>query len=219
MGADTALNNIVSAVDKIKQSAVAARRVFVVEVMGGKVWLPGADERAGDAERVYLHEGVTLQDLVQDVNNLITGFSHGKRLGLMIRNEMVNPTYDTRFMTALFEEEGGDLFEVRQAILGHIQQGGSPTPFDRNFASRLAADCIDYFTRLAAGEEEAQSSVVGLLGRTYEFTPFEDVPRLLNRKDRRPLDQWWMALRPLARILAQPGPSAHPAEEAVITAG
>src|SRR5690606_12801657 len=221
VGADTALNNIVSAVDKIKQSAVAARRVFVVEVMGGKCgYLALMSALATGAERVYLHEeGVTLQDLVQDVNNLITGFSHGKRLGLMIRNEMVNPTYDTRFMTALFEEEGGDLFEVRQAILGHIQQGGSPTPFDRNFASRLAADCIDYFTRLAAGEEEAQSSVVGLLGRTYEFTPFEDVPRLLNRKDRRPLDQWWMALRPLARILAQPGPSAHPAEEAVITAG
>ena len=221
VGADTALNNIVSAVDKIKQSAVAARRVFVVEVMGGKCgYLALMSALATGAERVYLHEeGVTLQDLVQDVNNLITGFSHGKRLGLMIRNEMVNPTYDTRFMTALFEEEGGDLFEVRQAILGHIQQGGSPTPFDRNFASRLAADCIDYFTRLAAGEEEAQSSVVGLLGRTYEFTPFEDVPRLLNRKDRRPLDQWWMALRPLARILAQPGPSAHPAEETLITAG
>ena len=221
VGADTALNSIVSAVDKIKQSAVASRRVFVVEVMGGKCgYLALMSALATGAERVYMHEeGVTLQDLVQDVNDLIAGFNRGKRLGLMIRNEMVNPTYDTRFMTALFEEEGGDLFEVRQAILGHIQQGGSPTPFDRNFASRLAADCIDYFTRLAAGEEEAQSSVVGLLGRTYEFTPFEDVPRLLNRKDRRPLDQWWMALRPLARILAQPGPSAHPAEETLITAG
>jgi 6-phosphofructokinase 1 len=175
---------------------------------------------ATGAERVYLHEeGVTLEDLVHDVNMLVAGFSQGKRLGLMIRNEMVNPTYDTRFMAALFEEEGGDLFEVRQAILGHIQQGGSPTPFDRNFASRLAADCIDLFTRFAADAEESLSCVAGLLQRNYTFTPLEDVPRLMNRKDRRPLDQWWMALRPLARILAQPGPSARAVQEELETAG
>lgn len=220
VGADTALNSIVSAVDKIKQSAVASRRVFVVEVMGGKCgYLALMSALATGAERVYLHEeGVTLQDLVQDVNTLIEGFNQGKRLGLMIRNERANPTYDTRFMTALFEEEGGDLFEVRQAILGHIQQGGSPTPFDRNFASRLAADCIDYFSRIASGEEEAQSCAAGLLGRAYTFTPLEDVPKLMNRKDRRPLEQWWMGLRPIARILAQPGPSDHPVEEEVPTA-
>jgi 6-phosphofructokinase 1 len=221
VGADTALNSIVWAVDKIKQSAVASGRVFVVEVMGGKCgYLALMGALATGAERVYLHEeGVTLEDLVHDVNMLVAGFSQGKRLGLMIRNEMVNPTYDTRFMAALFEEEGGDLFEVRQAILGHIQQGGSPTPFDRNFASRLAADCIDLFTRFAAGEEESLSCVAGLLQRNYTFTPLEDVPRLMNRKDRRPLDQWWMALRPLARILAQPGPSARAVQEEVETAG
>jgi 6-phosphofructokinase 1 len=218
VGADTALNSIVSAVDKIKQSAVASRRAFVVEVMGGKCgYLALMSALATGAERVYLHEeGVTLQDLVYDVNVLIEGFSHGKRLGLMIRNEMANPTYDTRFMTALFEEEGGDLFEVRQAILGHIQQGGSPTPFDRNFASRLAADCIDYLTRMATGEAEPESCVVGLQQRAYQFTPLEDVPRLLNRKDRRPRDQWWMALRPLARVLAQPGPQRGSIGEAML---
>jgi 6-phosphofructokinase 1 len=208
VGADTALNSIVSAVDKIKQSAVASRRVFVVEVMGGKCgYLALMSALATGAERVYLHEeGVTLEDLVQDVNMLVSGFNQGKRLGMIIRNELANPTYDTRFMTALFEEEGGDLFEVRQAILGHIQQGGSPTPFDRNFASRLAADCINYLTQIARGEKEPDSCVVGLLQSAYQFTPLEDVPRLLNRKDRRPRDQWWMSLRPLARVLAQPGP-------------
>jgi 6-phosphofructokinase 1 len=57
------------------------------------------------------------------------------------------------------------------------------------------------------------------LGRAYTFTPLEDVPRLMNRKDRRPLDQWWMALRPIARILAQPGPATQAAPEAVETPG
>ena len=46
----------------------------------------------------------------------------------MIRNEYANQIYTTPFMCALFEEEGGDLFDVRQAILGHLQQGGDPSP-------------------------------------------------------------------------------------------
>lgn len=212
VGADTALNSIVDAVDKIKQSAVATRRAFVVEVMGGRCgYLALMSALATGAERVYLaEEGVTLKDLVHDVNQLIEGFSRGKRLGVMIRNEMANPTYDTRFMTALFEEEGGELFDVRQAILGHIQQGGSPTPFDRNLASRLAADCIDYFER-EIGRPEPESAVIGLLEQVIRFTNLEDVPRLLDRKERRPRNQWWMSLRPIARVLAQPRPHARAA--------
>ncbi|MDX1662150.1 MAG: 6-phosphofructokinase [Candidatus Promineifilaceae bacterium] len=208
IGADTALNSIVEAVDKIKQSAVATRRVFVVEVMGGRCgYLALMSALATGAERVYLaEEGVTLQNLVEDVQQLVEGFSHGKRLGMMIRNEMVNPTYDTRFMAALFEEEGGTLFDVREAILGHIQQGGNPTPFDRNMASRLAADCIEYFQKQAE-QEEPESAVIGLLQGSIQFTNLEDIPRMLNRKERRPRDQWWMSLRPIARVLAQPGPA------------
>jgi len=49
----------------------------------------------------------------------------------MIRSEHANDVYDTGFMCALFEEEGGGLFDVRQSILGHLQQGGDPSPFDR----------------------------------------------------------------------------------------
>ncbi len=65
-------------------------------------------------------------------------------MGLIIRNELANEVYDTSFMAALFEEEGGDLFDVRQAILGHMQQGGDPSPFDRILATRFAAKSIDY---------------------------------------------------------------------------
>ncbi len=218
IGADTALNSIVNAVDKIKQSAVASRRVFVVEVMGGRCgYLALMSALASGAERVYLaEEGVTLADLVDDVRQLINGFSEGKRLGVMIRNELANETYDTRFMCALFEEEGGDLFDVRQSILGHIQQGGNPTPFDRNLASRLAADCIEYL-EAQWDTDEPQSAVVGLLGSTMDFTNLEDIPRMMNRQERRPHEQWWMALRPIARVLAQPRPqeAVELVEEAV----
>ena len=47
-------------------------------------------------------------------------------------------------MCALFEEEGGDLFDVRQAILGHLQEGGDPSPFDRILATRLADECVSF---------------------------------------------------------------------------
>ena len=146
IGVDTALNSIVDAVDKIKQSAVATRRCFVVEVMGhwcGYLALMGG--LATGAERVYLNEeGVTLKDLQKDVETLSQGFKMGKRLGLMIRNEYANQIYTTTFMCALFEEEGKDLFDVRPAILGHLQQGGNPSPYDRIQATRLARLCLEH---------------------------------------------------------------------------
>jgi 6-phosphofructokinase 1 len=208
IGADTALNNIVSAVDKIKQSAVASRRAFVVEVMGrwcGYLALMSA--LATGAERVYIpEEGVTLEDLVADVNKLVQGFKQGKRLGVMIRNELANETYSTSFMCALFEEEGGDLFDVRQAILGHIQQGGNPSPFDRIMATRLASMCIDYIEQ-HMDDEEPRSACIGQERGQIGFTDLEDMHRLMDRRYRRPKEQWWLGLRPVARVLAQPGPS------------
>jgi 6-phosphofructokinase 1 len=207
VGADTALNSIINAVDKIKQSAVASRRTFVVEVMGqycGYLALMGA--MASGAERVYMHEeGVTLQDLVSDVEQLTTGFKRGKRLGLLIRNEKANNVYTTEFMRALFEEEGGELFDVRQAILGHMQQGGDPSPFDRILATRFAAHCVEYLEK-QIGEAEPVSATIGETGGELHFTNLEDIPRLIDKQFPRPRRQWWMQLREIARVLAQPAP-------------
>ena len=81
------------------------------------------------------------------------GFRHGKRLGLLIRNEDANPFYTTPFMCALYEQEGGELFDVRQAILGHLQQGGDPSPFDRILATKPPE-------RVAAQAEENRTVMV-----------------------------------------------------------
>jgi phosphofructokinase len=134
IGSDTALNSIVADVDKIRQSAVASRRVFVVEVMGRDCgYLALLSGLATGAERIYLpEEGITLDDLTADVHALADGFRSGKRLGLIIRNENADPVYTTGFITSLFEKEGGELFDARQAILGHVQEGGDPSPFDRH---------------------------------------------------------------------------------------
>ncbi|MFZ0548686.1 MAG: 6-phosphofructokinase [Candidatus Promineifilaceae bacterium] len=207
VGADTALNSIISAVDKIKQSAVASRRVFVVEVMGQYCgYLALMSALATGAERVYLpEEGVTLSDLEADVKMLNQGFRQGKRLGMIIRNEKANETYTTDFMCSLFEEEGGELFDVRQAILGHIQQGGNPTPFDRIMANRLASRCVTYLEE-NVGRPDPISASIGLENGSIGFTNLEDVPRMMDRKYRRPKKQWWLALRPIAKVMAQPAP-------------
>jgi 6-phosphofructokinase 1 len=208
VGADTALNSIMDAVDKIKQSAVASRRVFVVEVMGRRCgYLALMSALATGAERVYIHEeGVSLTDMVHDVDQLITGFKKGKRLGLVIRSEDANRTYSIDFMSALFREESGDLFDVRQAVLGHLQQGGNPKPFDRNLATRLATNCIDILEEKIMADDK-ESVCIGLQGGKVNYTSFDDLPRLMDLKNDRPKEQWWLDLRPIARVLAQPGPN------------
>ncbi|MFN8450404.1 MAG: 6-phosphofructokinase [Anaerolineae bacterium] len=211
IGADTALNNIVWAVDRIKQSAIAQRRCFVVEVMGRHCgYLALMSGLATGAERVYLHEeGVTLHDLQNDLNQLIDGFKNGKRLGLMIRNENANPIYNSSFMAALFEEEGGGLFDVRQTILGHVQQGGDPSPFDRIQATRLAARCIEFLIENAQAETPA-SAFIGIESGGIQIHGIEDMARMVDPVNQRPKKQWWLDLRPIARVLAQPAPQCQP---------
>ena len=207
IGADTALNSIVRAVDQIKQSAVASRRCFVVETMGrycGYLALMGG--LATGAERVYIHEeGITLKDLQDDVDHLVTGFNFGKRLGLMIRNESAHPVYTTDFMVRLFEVEGKDLFDVRQAILGHLQQGGNPSPFDRIQGTKLGVRSIDLILA-EIGQKEPRQVFIGLEAGEIHITGMEDYERLEDIEFGRPKVQWWMDLRPISKVLAQPGP-------------
>ena len=210
IGSDSALNNIVSAVDKIKTSAVASQRCFVVEVMGRRCgYLALMSGLATGAEKVYMHEdGVTLADLQKDLQMLTDGFRRGKRLGLLIRNEDANPFYTTPFMCALFEQEGGELFDVRQAILGHLQQGGDPSPFDRILATRMAAESVGFLIDEATKGQGGAAAFIGIREGKLTMTPFEDLPRMMDIENQRPKEQWWRALAPIAQLLASPGPGA-----------
>jgi 6-phosphofructokinase 1 len=203
IGADTALNSIVEDVDKIKQSAVAAGRCFVVEVMGyDSGYLALLSGLATGAEQVYLpEEGISLDDLRDDVTQLRAGFEAGKRLGLMIRSEHADAHYTTPFIASLLEKEGGDLFDVRQAILGHVQQGGDPTPFDRIQATRLATRCVQFLVEQASSDAP-ESAFVGLESGRVRFTPLARFPDLTAREARRPRVQGWLTNRPLARVMA-----------------
>lgn len=207
IGADTALNNIIQAVDKIKQSAVASNRCFVVKVMGRYCgYLALMSGLATGAERIYLHEeGVTLSNLQQDLTNLIDGFKQGKRVGLIICNENAHTVYTSDFICALFEEEGRHLFQVRQAILGHLQQGGDPSPFDRIQATRFAAKGLDFLIEQAQ-KASPVSAFIGLQAGQIQFFDLGDLPRMVNKDYQRPKEQWWLELHTLARTLSQPAP-------------
>ncbi len=212
IGADTALNTIVDALDKIKQSAVSARRCFVVEVMGyNSGYLALMSALAGGAERVYLpEEGMTLRDLEADLEHIERLFARGQRVALLIRSEHANPLYTAEFIRALFEQEGGDRFDARQAILGHIQQGGSPSPYDRVQATRLAARCIAFLDEQlgAAGRpgsaagSSAQGAFIGYRSGKVELTDLAAMPGMLDERQR-PKEQWWLSLRPIERLLAR----------------
>jgi 6-phosphofructokinase 1 len=212
IGADTALNSIISDVDKIKQSAVASRRVFVVEVMGHDCgYLALMSGLSSGAERVYLpEEGIALAELAEDVDALRQGFAAGKRLGLVIRGEGADPVYTTGFIHALFARENQELFDVRNAILGHVQQGGAPTPFDRIQATRLARRCVEYLVEHAS-EGAPGSAMVGLKGGKVRFTELTYLPDLIQRDVQRPRDQPWLEVRPVAQIMARPAsePGGH----------
>jgi 6-phosphofructokinase 1 len=204
IGADTALNSIVEVVDKIKQSAVAARRCFVVEVMGRQCgYLALMSGIATGAERAYLpEEGITLHDLEVDLANMKQNFRRGQRKSLMIRNERANPLYTAEFISALFEQESEGLFDVRQAILGHLQQGGDPSPFDRIQATRLAARCIAFLVEQAE-KGSATAALIGMQNGHVTIHGLEDMPGLADAAHMRPREQWWLELRPIARLRSQ----------------
>jgi 6-phosphofructokinase 1 len=209
IGCDTALNNIIEAVDKIKQSAVATNRCIVVEVMGYYCgYLALMSGIATGAERVYLHEeGVTLKNLQKDLSYLMNSFQHGKRLGLIICNEKAHPVYNTNFIRDLLTEEGKKLFTVRRSILGHLQQGGDPTPMDRINATRLALQGVKYLIEKSESAKPI-ASFMGLKDGQVHFWNLSRFPDWTDKAFKRSNEEWWWHLRKIASILAQPTPHA-----------
>ncbi|XP_076456810.1 ATP-dependent 6-phosphofructokinase-like isoform X2 [Babylonia areolata] len=215
LGADTALNEISDICDRIKQSATGTkRRVFVVETMGGYCgYLATLSALAAGADAAYIfEERVTISDLKSDVEHLRDKILNaGVQRGLVLRNESANPNYTTEFIHQLFGEEGKGVFSVRMNILGHMQQGGVPSPFDRNYGTKMAAKCVSWFKDMVErhvkdGRVEVTTKdscvLLGVQKRQLEFTPVVDLAANTDFQRRIPKKQWWLKLRPLLRILA-----------------
>lgn len=208
IGADTALNTIVEAVDKIKNSADTSRRLFMVEVMGRYCgYLALMSGLATGAEYIYLHEkGIDLKLLQFQIRRLKKAFKkEGRGIALFIRNEKANDAYSMDFIAKLFTEEGGGLFDVRKTILGPIQQGGNPTPFDRIQATRLAHDgMLQLFKKLKDGDKT--STFIGFSGSRTSLYPINELCKMVICEFQRPNDQWWESLIDITSELAvKPG--------------
>jgi 6-phosphofructokinase 1 len=215
IGSDTALNNIVEAVDKIRHTAGATRRAFIVEVMGKDCgFLPLMGGLASGAEKAYLPEmGISLAELNKDVTELKESFGCGKRMVIYMRGEQASHHYTTDFLRRLLEEESKNEFEVRSVVLGHVQRGGLPTAFDRILACRIGAEAASTLLR-SIGNSSTEVLTLGLSEGAVKPTALAEALEKMDAVHERPKFQWFMDLYPMAHSLAKSGPSCgdHPEE-------
>jgi len=234
LGSDTAINAIVEACDRIKLSASASRkRVFVVEVQGGNCgYLSVMGALASGASSCYIpEEGITLDALQKDINHLVKRYAYEETANipsygrLILRNETAgNKTYTTEVISSILKEEGKGLFDSRSAVLGHLQQGGIPSPLDRIRATRLTVNCVDWLQEIAfkAIDEHSKTSnlsdirtpnvftkdnstaaVIGICGADIRITPILDLLSETNLNKRKGTNEWWLGLKDLTRTLAK----------------
>ncbi|XP_031471860.1 ATP-dependent 6-phosphofructokinase, platelet type isoform X5 [Phasianus colchicus] len=217
IGADTALNAIVETCDRIKQSASGTkRRVFIIETMGGYCgYLANMGALAAGADAAYIfEEQFDIRELQANVEHLTEKMKTSIQRGLVLRNENCNENYTTDFIYQLYSEEGKGVFDCRKNVLGHMQQGGAPSPFDRNFGTKISAKAMQWISKkLKETYRKEEGKVfantddsVCLLGMRRRNLVFQPVAELKNETDfvhRIPMEQWWLKLRPLMKILAK----------------
>ncbi|KAI8140855.1 6-phosphofructokinase [Fennellomyces sp. T-0311] len=229
LGSDTSLNAIVSSCDAIGQSAQSSRRrVFVVEVQGGKSGYLAVEAGIGTgANTIYIpEEGISLARLQSDVKHLMALYldddpdkSEGR---IILRTEDVSTTYTTDVISNILKDEGHQLFDSRTAVLGHIQQGDTPSPLDRIRATRLAirgidfieahsssaldqAHCSDQPAPVELTDCETSVAIVGIAGTGIKYSPVKELIPETDMKNRKPRAAWWFEHRPLVDLLSGRG--------------
>ena len=204
IGADTAVNSTVSTLDAIKLSASASKRCFVAEVMGRRCgYLTLMSGLATGAEKVYLPEhDATLDEIASATSDMVKSFRDGRRLYLVLRNEAACGLYSTKLLADVFAQESNGLYDVRESVIGHVQQGGNPTAFDRLMATRLVTNAMQVLVdELVAGT--ARGHYVGLVNGEFRDSPLAHMNDELDLVNRRPREQWWLRLEHVIPVVSQ----------------
>ena len=204
IGTDTAVNSTVSTLDAIKLSASASKRCFVAEVMGRRCgYLTLMSGLATGAEKVYLPEhDATLDEIASATSDMVKSFRDGRRLYLVLRNEAACGLYSTKLLADVFAQESNGLYDVRESVIGHVQQGGNPTAFDRLMATRLVTNAMQVLVdELVAGT--ARGHYVGLVNGEFRDSPLAHMNDELDLVNRRPRDQWWLRLEHVIPVVSQ----------------
>lgn len=163
IGYDTALNTIIDAVDKIRDTASSHERLFFIEVMGrdaGFLALNGAI--ASGAEAAIIPEIATEVDQLEDL--IKNGFRKSKNSSIVLVAESEITGGAMHYADRVKKEYPE--YDVRVVILGHIQRGGSPSSYDRILASRLG------YASVVALLEGQRNVMVGIDDDKIVYVPF-----------------------------------------------
>lgn len=165
IGVDTALNTILEAIDRLRDTASSHERVFVVEVMGRKCGhLAMTAGLITGAEVVLTPEVETsTEELGKAVEE---AYLKGKTHAMIVVAEGANLKCNE---IACYLDQHDIGFEVRVTILGHVQRGGNPTAFDRLLATRFGVSAVQYLLDGRSGD------MVALTGISIVSAPMEEV--------------------------------------------
>jgi 6-phosphofructokinase 1 len=165
IGVDTALNTILDAIDKIKDTATSHNRAFLIETMGrDSGYLAVASGVAGGAELVLCPEvETTFEEISHTIDD---AYIRGKSHCIIVVAEGWQP--GTQALVEWLREQQDLGFSVRVTQLGHVQRGGSPSAFDRLLATRLVAAAV---RELVAGNA---GNMAGWTKSAITLTPLEE---------------------------------------------
>ena len=165
LGYDTALNTVVDAIDKIRDTASSHKRLFFVEVMGrdvGHIAL-NAGVGSGAEEILVPEEDLGLERLLISLKK---SKSSGKSSSIVVVAEG-DKTGKNVFELRDYVEENLDGYDVRVSVLGHMQRGGSPSCFDRVLASKMGVKAVESLL-------EGKSNVmVGTINNKLQLCPLK----------------------------------------------
>ena len=176
LGFDTALNTVVEAIDKIRDTASSHSRLFFVEVMGrdvGHIAL-NAGVAAGAEEILIPEQNLGLERLL---DSLKRSKKSGKSSSIVVVAEG-DKTGKNVFELKEYVETHLPIYDVRVSVLGHIQRGGVPTAFDRVLASRMGVKAVETLL------EGKSNLMVGIMESEIVLTPIEEAIKGTTKIDR-----------------------------------
>lgn len=176
IGYDTAINTVIDAIDKIRDTASSHNRLFFVEVMGrdaGHIAL-NAGIGAGAEEILIPEENLGLDRLLESLKR---SEKSGKSSSLVVVAEGEKSGKNV-YEIAAYVEKNLPYYEVRVSVLGHMQRGGSPTCFDRVLASRMGVYAVE---KLISGNSNA---MVGVIDEKMMLTPLKNAIKKNSKIDK-----------------------------------
>ena len=95
-------------------------------------------------------------------------------------------------VAAIFKSQSDGAYDVRVSILGHLQQGGSPSPMDRFLGVEIVAECMNRIEEYASSDRTNEFQVVGLQKGIVTFSDASQIHEEMDIQQRRPKHEWWM---------------------------